>query len=130
MELALRTDGALAALRVVGKVLMSETGALSDYLRVARENGAVRCVVDLSECTELPTTIVAVLMREAAKLAEAGGALSLTGVRDQNPFLTEAVASSRFFHYRSAGEAWDTERVRAMATGPSADSSPSRPEAP
>jgi len=117
VELSLRTDGALASLRVLGKVSMAETGMLSDYLRVARENGAVRCIVDLSACTELPTTIMAVLMREAARMAEAGGALSLTGVAGQNPFLTEAVAAARFFHYRTLEEAWDVERTKAAAGG-------------
>jgi hypothetical protein len=116
VELSLRTDGALATVRVTGKVTMADTAALSSYLRVARENGAVRCVLDLSECLELPTTIMAVLMRESASLAEAGGALSLCGVAQQNPFLTEAVASARFLHYRSLEEAWETERVRAIAT--------------
>ena len=32
--------------------------SITEYLRVARENGALRCVVDLSACVSLPTTIV------------------------------------------------------------------------
>jgi hypothetical protein len=115
MELALATDGPLATIRIAGVVKMSETGMLSDYLRVARENGAVRCVLDLSACRELPTTIMALLMRESSAFAAAGGALSLTGVGEQNPFLTEAVAESRFLHYRTVEEAIANERVRAAA---------------
>jgi hypothetical protein len=118
MELALATDGALATLRIVGVVRMTDTGMLADYLRVARENGAVRCILDLAECPELPTTIVSLLMREGGKFAEAGGALALSGVESQNPFLTDAVASSRFLHYRTLEEAYATERVRAVASSP------------
>src|SRR5262245_30070315 len=42
MELALSTDGPLATLRVLGAVKMADTSMLADYLRVARENGAIR----------------------------------------------------------------------------------------
>lgn len=110
MELALETDGPVASLRVAGSVSLGEAGALSEYLRVARENGAVRCIVDFSGCAWLPTTIVAVLLREAGRFAEAGGALSLSGVGNQNPFLAQAVSSGRFVHYRSADEAAAAER--------------------
>jgi len=113
VELALQTDGVLAALRVIGAVSMGETHALSDYLRVARENGAVRCVVDFSSCTELPTTIVAVLMRESAKLAEAGGVLALSGLTGQNPFLEDAAVNSRFAIYRTLDEATEEERRKS-----------------
>jgi hypothetical protein len=118
VELALTTDGALATLRIVGTVRMSDIGMLEDYLRVARENGAIRCVLDLAECPELPTTIVSLLMREAARFAEAGGALALSGVESQNPFLTDAVVSARFLHYKTLDEARATERVRAAAAAP------------
>lgn len=112
MELALTTDGTRATLRVLGRVSMGETTVLSEYLRVARENGAVRCVVDFSDCLELPTTIVAVLLRESARLTEAGGGLALTGVVDQNPFLRDAVTAERFLHFRTAEEA------NALQSGP------------
>lgn len=118
MELSLETDGALAALRVRGSVGMGETTALTEYLRVARENGAVRCVLDFSGCSELPTTIVPVLLREAAKLAEAGGVLALSGVTTQNPFLTEAVVEGRFAHYPSVEEAIGSERARSAIDAP------------
>src|SRR5512143_4364217 len=118
MELALATDGGLATLRVIGIVRMTDIGMLGDYLRVARENGAIRCVLDLSECPELPTTIVSLLMREASRFAAAGGALALSGVGAQNPFLTDAVAAARFLHYRTLDEARATERVRAVASSP------------
>ena len=111
MELALTTDGARATLRVIGRVSMAETTVLSEYLRVARENGAVRCVLDLAGCSELPTTIVAVLLRESARLTEAGGALALTGVADQNPFLRDAVAAERFPHFLSIEEAFATDPI-------------------
>ncbi|HKC25114.1 MAG TPA: hypothetical protein VKF32_10255 [Thermoanaerobaculia bacterium] len=124
MELALTTDGALATLRIVGVVRMNDTAMLADYLRVARENGAVRCVLDLADCPELPTTIVSLLMREAARFAEAGGALALSGVETQNPFLTDAVVSARFLHYRTLEEACATERVRAVASTPDAPREP------
>jgi hypothetical protein len=93
---------------------------LADYLKVARENGAVRCVLDLGDCSELPTTIVSVLSREAQRFVEAGGALALSGVEEQNPFLTDAVASARFLHYRSLAEAWASEKAKAHASSPSA----------
>jgi hypothetical protein len=118
VELALATDGPLATLRVIGVVKMTDTAMLADYLRVARDNGAVRCVLDLAECPELPTTIVSLLMRDAARFAEAGGALSLSGVDAQNPFLTDAVAAARFLHYGTLEEARATERVRAVASSP------------
>ncbi len=114
MELALETDGTLAILRVIGPVSMAETNALSEYLRVARENGAIRCLVDLAECTDMPTTIVPLLTREAAKLAEAGGALALASVDVQNPFLAQAVNSGKFLHYRTREEALAIERSRAI----------------
>ena len=118
MELALTTDGTRAALRVLGRVSMAETTVLSEYLRVARENGAVRCVLDLAECTELPTTIVAVLLRESARLSEAGGALALTGVADQNPFLRDAVAAGRFLHYRCVEDAFSGDPNRTEKNPP------------
>lgn len=114
MELSLETDGALAVVRVIGPVSMAETNALSEYLRVARENGATRCLVDFSECTDLPTTIVPLLTREAAKLTEAGGALVLSCVDVQNPFLAQAVSAGRFVHYRTREEALALERSRAV----------------
>ncbi len=114
MELSLETDGALAVLRVIGPVSMAETNALSEYLRVARENGAVRCLLDFSECTDLPTTIVPVLLREAGKLAEAGGTLALACVDVQNPFLTQAVQAGRFLHYRTREEGLALERSRNL----------------
>lgn len=110
MELALETDGAIAALRVRGDVTLTEASTITEYLRVARENGALRCVVDLSSCTSLPTTIVAVLMREQGRFAVAGGSLTLSGVLEQNPFLTQSVAAGRFGHYRSAEEGIAAER--------------------
>jgi anti-anti-sigma regulatory factor len=123
MELALTTDGTRATLRVLGRVSMAETAVLSEYLRVARENGAVRCVLDLAECSELPTTIVAVLQRESARLSEAGGALALTGVAEQNPFLRDAVTAERFLHFRSvddafAGDGRETEKGSPPETLP------------
>jgi hypothetical protein len=114
MELALETDGTLAVLRVIGPVSMADTGALSEYLRVARENGAVRCLLDFAECTDLPTTIVPLLTREAAKLAETGGTLALASVDVQNPFLAQAVEAGKFLHYRTREEALAIERSRAM----------------
>ncbi|MEO7919671.1 MAG: hypothetical protein ABIT01_09430 [Thermoanaerobaculia bacterium] len=125
MELALTTDGTRATLRVLGRVSMAETTVLSEYLRVARENGAVRCIVDLTDCTELPTTIVAVLLRESGKLAEAGGGLALTGVAEQNPFLRDAVTAERFLHYRSADEAFAGDVASAVKISP-AEPSPAR----
>lgn len=118
MELSLETDGALATLRVRGTVGMSETNALTEYLRVARENGAVRCILDFSGCRELPTTIVPVLLRESAKLGEAGGVLALSGVTNQNPFLAEAVGEGRFTHHRSVEEAIGSERARSPIDAP------------
>lgn len=115
MDLSLRTDGALATLRVVGAVALRETGALADYLRVARENGAVWAVVDLGDCSELPTTIVAVLSREAERFAAAGGSLGLCGVGAQNPFLTEAARDGRFPHFRSLEEAVAAGRAARLA---------------
>lgn len=105
MEISLQTDGAVASLRIIGAVSGGETASLSEYLRVARENGAVKCLVDLTECTELPTTILPLLTREAAKLAEAGGALGLCGVRRQNPFLLQAVEAGKFPHFATLAEA-------------------------
>lgn len=114
MDLALETDGPLAVVRVIGPVSAAETGALSEYLRVARENGAIRCLIDLSECTDLPTTIVPVLTREGAKLAEAGGLLALCCVDVQNPFLTQMVQAGRFANYRTREEALALERSRVV----------------
>ena len=71
MELSLETDGAIAALRVRGDVTLTEASTITEYLRVARENGALRCVVDLSACISLPTTIVAVTPRDASFRAAA-----------------------------------------------------------
>ncbi len=116
MELALETDGAVAALRVRGDVTLTEAATITEYLRVARENGALRCVVDLSACTALPTTIVAVLMREQGRFAVAGGTFALTGVAGQNPFLSQSVAAGRFEHYRTAEEGIAAERRAAGAS--------------
>ncbi len=112
MELSLETDGAVAALRVRGDVTLTEASTITEYLRVARENGALRCVVDLSACTSLPTTIVAVLMREQGRFGVAGGTLVLSGVGEQNPFLAQSVAAGRFGHYRTAEE-WIAAERRA-----------------
>lgn len=109
MEISLRTDGKLAALKIGGDVSMADTGALSSYIGVARENGAVRCIVDLGACSTLPTTILALLMREAQKLTDAGGVLVLSGVGEQNPFLAQAVTSGKFPHYRTVDQAWEAE---------------------
>ena len=116
MELSLETDGAVAALRVRGDVTLTEASAITDYLRVARENGAHRCVVDLSACSSLPTTIVAVLMREQGRFAASGGSLALSGVGGQNPFLSQSVAAGRFGHYRTAEEGIAAERRAASAS--------------
>lgn len=116
MDLSLETDGAVAALRVRGDVTLTEASTITEYLRVARENGALRCVVDLSACTALPTTIVAVLMREQGRFSVAGGALALTGVGGQNPFLSQSVAAGRFEHYRTAEEGIAAERRAAGAS--------------
>ena len=105
MDLSLRTDGDLATLRVLGEVGVGQTAALADYLRVARENGAVRAVVDLSDCSTLPTTVLPLLLREAELFASAGGSLGLCGVGPQNPFLSDAVREGRFAHFRSLDEA-------------------------
>ena len=113
-------------MRVLGRVSMAETTVLSEYLRVARENGAVRCVLDLSGCSELPTTIVAVLLRESAKLSELGGALALTGVVDQNPFLRDAVAAERFLHFRSVEDAFSGDGARSEKSSVP-ESFPARP---
>lgn len=104
---------------------MGETHALSDYLRVARENGAVRCIVDFSSCTDLPTTIVAVLMRESGKLLEAGGVLALSGLTGQNPFLEDAAVNHRFVIYRTLEEAVAVEQQKAGPTPPSPIDAPS-----
>ncbi|HPA52774.1 MAG TPA: hypothetical protein PLP50_14355, partial [Thermoanaerobaculia bacterium] len=88
----------------------TEASTITEYLRVARENGALRCVVDLSACTALPTTIVAVLMREQGRFATSGGTLALAGVGEQNPFLTQSVAAGRFGHYRTVEEGLAAER--------------------
>lgn len=111
MDLALETDGSFAVLRVTGRVPLGKTGTLSEYFRVARENGAVRCVLDLAGCEFLPTTIVAILSRESRAFAEAGGTLSLASVRTQNPFLVDAVAKGRFPHFRAVDEARAAERA-------------------
>ena len=115
MEMSLKTDGAVAALRVTGPVRMDEVASLSEYLRVARENGAVRCIVDFTESGDLPTPVMAVLFRESARFQDAGGGLAVSGVTNQNPFLAEAVATSRLQHYRSVEEAWAAERGRDAA---------------
>ena len=113
MELSLDTDGAVAALRVRGDVTLTEASTITEYLRVARENGALRCVVDLSGCTALPTTIVAVLMREQGRFVAAGGSLALSGVGEQNPFLAQSVAAGRFGHYPTVEEGLAAERRAA-----------------
>lgn len=116
MDLSLETDGAVAALRVRGDMTLMEASAITEYLRVARENGALRCVVDLAGCRSLPTTIVAILMREQGRFAAAGGTLVLSGVAEQNPFLAQTVASGRFSHYRTVEEGIDAERRAAGAS--------------
>ena len=121
MELSLETDGAVAAIRVKGPVSMAETAALSDYLRVARENGALRCIVDLADCSWLPTTIVPLLLREAGAFSRSGGALSLSGVADQNPFLRQAVTSGRLGAYRTFDEASAGERRAVPVDAPKDD---------
>ena len=117
MEMSLKTDGTVAALRVSGPVRLDEVANLSEYLRVARENGAVRCIVDFSECGDLPTPVMAVLFRESTRFQEAGGGLAVSGVTRQNPFLAEAVATCRLQHYRTVEEAWAAERGRDVAAG-------------
>lgn len=116
MELSLETDGVVAALRIRGEVTLTEASTITEYLRVARENGSLRCVVDLSGCTALPTTIVAVLMREQGRFGVAGGALVLSGVAQQNPFLSQSVEAGRFGHYRTADEGIAAERRAAGAS--------------
>ena len=116
MELSLETDGIVAALRVRGEVTLTEASTITEYLRVARENGALRCVVDLSSCTSLPTTIVAVLMREQGRFSVAGGGLALSGVGGQNPFLAQSVAAGRFDHHRTVEEGIAAERRAAGAS--------------
>ncbi len=113
MELALSTDGLISTLRVVGPVTFRDTPMIAEYLRVARENGAVRGIVDFSQCPDLPTTIVAVLTRELIWFTDAGGALSLSGLTNQNPFLVAAVSDGKFKSYRSADEAAAREREQA-----------------
>jgi anti-anti-sigma regulatory factor len=114
VRLSLETDGPLAALRVAEAMAIAETETLAGYLRVARENGAVRCLIDFSECTQAPTTLLPLLLRETATFRNAGGALVLTGVRDQNPFLAEAVASEKLTHLPSFDEAIAKERARRV----------------
>jgi len=116
VELSLETDGAIAALKVRGDVTLTEASTITEYLRVARENGALRCVVDLTSCTALPTTIVAVLMREQGRFATVGGTLVLSGVAEQNPFLAQSVAAGKFGHYRTVEEGIAAERRAAGAT--------------
>jgi hypothetical protein len=116
MDLSLRTDGPVAHIRVVGAVAIGETGTLLEYLRVARENGSVLAVLDFSECNQLPTTIVPILVREALAFQDLGGSLSLTGLRGQNPFLMHAVAEARFVHYRSFEEASAHEKHRLKSS--------------
>jgi anti-anti-sigma regulatory factor len=102
VELSLETDGSVAALRVRGDVTLTEASTITEYLRVARENGALRCVVDLSACTALPTTIVAVLMREQGRFAASGGSLALAGVGEQK-LAAERRASGAPFDAPSGG---------------------------
>jgi anti-anti-sigma regulatory factor len=116
VDLSLETDGGVAALRVRGDVTLTEASTITEYLRVARENGVLRCVVDLSACTALPTTIVAVLMREQGRFGIAGGTLVLSGVAEQNPFLSQTVAAGRFDHYRTVEEGIAAERRAAGAS--------------
>ncbi len=124
MDLSLRTDGPLATIRVVGAVGLKETAGLADYLRVARENGAVWALVDLSECDELPTTIVALLVREGERFVAAGGSLGLTGVGAQNPFLADAVQSGRFPHFRTLEEAVAQGRAARLPAAAPAPAGP------
>lgn len=105
VDLSLRTDGELATVRVLGAVAVGQTAALADYLRVARENGAVHALVDLSSCTAVPTSLLPLLAREAERFATSGGSLGLCGVGPQNPFLLDAVREGRFPHFRSLDEA-------------------------
>lgn len=118
VDLSLRTDGDLATLRVLGEVGVGQTAALADYLRVARENGAVRAVVDLTDCSRLPTTVLPLLLREAERFASAGGSLGLCGAGPQNPFLADAVRDGRFAHFRSVEEAAQAGRAARL---PAAD---------
>jgi anti-anti-sigma regulatory factor len=115
VELSLETDGQVAALRVRGDVTLTEASTITEYLRVARDNGALRCVVDLASCSSLPTTIVAVLMREQGRFSVAGGALALSGVGEQNPFLTQSVAAGRFDQYHTVEEGIAAQRRAAGA---------------
>ncbi len=114
VKLSLETDGPLAVVRVGGSMAIAETETLSGYLKVARENGAVRCVLDFSTCEEAPTTILPLLLREASAFRDSGGVLVLSGVREQNPFLKDAVASEKLAHASSFEEAVAKERARRV----------------
>lgn len=120
MEISLESDGTVALLRVGGEAAHADGPAIGQYLRVARENGALRAVVDLSSCPSLTTTVVSVLLREAAAFAGAGGALSVTGVSGQNPFLGRAVDEGTLRHHRSLQEGAAEERRLAAAAAAAA----------
>ncbi len=113
MDLSLNTDGPVAHLRIIGSVGIGETGSVVEYLKVARENGSVRAIIDLTDCAQLPTTIIPILMRETRQFELLGGSLTLTGLRSQNPFLNTLVSESRFVHYRNFEEASASERLKA-----------------
>jgi len=116
MEIALETDGPVALVRVTGEAAHRDRTSIRQYLQVARENGAVRAVVDLSACPWVATTVVSLLLNEAAAFAGAGGALTLTGVVDQNPLLRNAVEDGRLRNHRSLAEGAAAER-RLAAEG-------------
>ena len=116
MEIALETDGPVALVRVTGEAAHADRVSLGQYLRVARENGAVRAIVDLSLCPSVTTTVVSLLLNEAAAFAAAGGALTLAGVDDQNPFLLRAVEDGTLRHHRTVAEGAEAERK--LASGP------------
>ena len=115
MEISLETDGPVALVRVAGEAAHADGPSIAQYLRVARENGAVRAVVDLSACPAVATTVVSILLREGSALAGAGGGLSLCGLSSQNPFLRGAVDEGRLRNYRSFDEGAAAERRLACA---------------
>lgn len=115
MEISLETDGPVALLRVCGEVGAEDADALSSYLEVARRNGAVRAVLDLSSCTTMATTVCSRLLREKGLSEAAGGGIALCGVSDQNTFLSRAVAEGTFRNHPSLGEG--ARAARSAAPG-------------
>ena len=113
MEIALETDGPVALVRVTGDAAHADRASLGQYLQVARENRAVRAIVDLSQCPSVATTVVSLLLSEAAAFAAAGGALTLTGLDEQNPFLRKAVEDGTLRHHRTLAEGAAAERKLA-----------------